>query len=464
MTRLPLTLVFALMLGGALHGQKNRLEDAEIEAQMPQQIGVLIECVTAGRQQVHELLAKHRAVANDSSLRRAVEGLIRKGSASVTELAYVVTRSGIQAQVESVVEIMYPTAWEPPEISQELRGPLEDGNVIVSPATPTSFQTRDIGLSLKVTPRIGPNPDLIDLDLDLRAVNHMGNDAQGDGLAQIQHARFHSKEVIQQLAMVNGQVSLVGILSPPENAAEQQIMVFVKPRRLPLTHVERARQLWHSDPPAKPSKETHMITTIVEYIQVPIGEIRRLLRQPSPSIDATAMRQTVGELVKTGVATIVETAFSTTKSGQRSRVRSGEEHVYGVEFDPPELPQKLQGPLASGVDVVTPSICTTIEMRPIGLELELDPRLGADKTTIELSLAPSITEHAGEISHGQGKSQVKMPLFKSRRLSTNTILLSGDTLLLGVHSNRTLRGKNTGHYTLVFLTAQAKKVIMDGDE
>jgi len=151
----------------------------------------------------------------------------------------------------------------------------------------------------------------------------------------------------------------------------------------------------------------------------------------------------------------------TTKSGQRATVEVVREFLYPTEFDPPEIPQQF-GALGGGGLIggglggsqgasfpVTPTTPTTFEMRPVGVRLEVDPVLGADGYTIDLNLAPEVTEFEGFINYGSpiqttgtdalGNSRplvltenvINQPVFSSRKVTTAVTIWDGQTVAMG---------------------------------
>ncbi len=149
----------------------------------------------------------------------------------------------------------------------------------------------------------------------------------------------------------------------------------------------------------------------------------------------------------------------TAKSGQRATVEVVREFIYPTEFDPPEIPQQFGGNIGGAFGVgggqsaagfpVTPTTPTTFEMRPVGVRLEVDPTLGGDGYTIDLILAPEVTEFEGFINYGSPiqtgstdalgnprtiiltENVINQPIFSSRKVNTSVTIWDGQTVALG---------------------------------
>lgn len=151
----------------------------------------------------------------------------------------------------------------------------------------------------------------------------------------------------------------------------------------------------------------------------------------------------------------------TTKSGQRATVEVVREFLYPTEFDPPEIPQQFGavgggqliggglGGSQGGSFPVTPTTPTTFEMRPVGVRMEVDPVLGADGYTIDLNLAPEVTEFEGFINYGSPiqttgsdalgnprpvvltENVINQPVFSSRKVTTAVTIWDGQTVAMG---------------------------------
>ncbi|TLD69304.1 hypothetical protein FEM03_18195 [Phragmitibacter flavus] len=133
------------------------------------------------------------------------------------------------------------------------------------------------------------------------------------------------------------------------------------------------------------------------------------------------------------------------KSGQRASVTVSREFRYPTEFDPPQIPQTVRG---SGGTPITPSTPTAFEMRDVGIVLEVEPLIGADNRTVELSLVPSSTEFEGFINYGSAitgttvggfgqlipydvPNNILQPIFSLNKVNTSVTVWDGQTVVLG---------------------------------
>ncbi len=104
-----------------------------------------------------------------------MRGLAQKKGADIMTAPSVVARPGQNATIEIIREFIYPTEYEPPELPNQVGGNVGGGGQAVglgggggggfpvTPATPTSFDTKKTGVTLEVEPQVGANDNVIDL-------------------------------------------------------------------------------------------------------------------------------------------------------------------------------------------------------------------------------------------------------------------------------------------------------------
>jgi general secretion pathway protein D len=147
----------------------------------------------------------------------------------------------------------------------------------------------------------------------------------------------------------------------------------------------------------------------------------------------------------------------TTKSGSSAKIEIIREFRYPSEFDPPELSAASGSVYAP----VVPSTPSAWETKNTGIILEVEPTVGPDSYTIELRLAPRVTEFDGFINYGSpinatvaqtfgtivgttvqqflGTSTtfeatpntINQPVFSVREVTTQVSVYDGQTVVMG---------------------------------
>ncbi len=99
------------------------------------------------------------SVLTNPEVTLVLQALSQHGGTDLLSAPRVTTRSGVNAQIQVVKEIIYPTEFD---VTQPTMN--SDGNVTMSPVvTPGTFETRETGVILNVTPTVGPDGYTIDL-------------------------------------------------------------------------------------------------------------------------------------------------------------------------------------------------------------------------------------------------------------------------------------------------------------
>lgn len=116
-----------------------------------------------------------------------IRALSQKKGVDLMTAPKVTTKSGIKATIKVVREFPYPTQFDPPQPPVAATNGSGSGssvvgiatgqllsNGVVTPSTPTEFQTRDLGVTLEVDPAVGPDNYTIDLNLAPQVVDFDG--------------------------------------------------------------------------------------------------------------------------------------------------------------------------------------------------------------------------------------------------------------------------------------------------
>lgn len=123
---------------------------------------------------------------SDGNVQMLMRGLDQKKGVDIMAQPTTVTRSGQSSSIRIVREFIYPTEYEPPELPNTVGTdrtqlvafddlgnivPVPDsggggGTTPVTPATPTAFETREVGVILEVLPVVDANKQYITITLN----------------------------------------------------------------------------------------------------------------------------------------------------------------------------------------------------------------------------------------------------------------------------------------------------------
>lgn len=221
--------------------------DEDVNA--PRMIRVQVEYVELSHETLTDLLFLADPPSADATpLRKQVQELVKKGEAKVIETMVLNARSGEKALTESINEFIYPTEYEPPELPGSFGSSKGSENLslndveilekLFSFATPTSFETRNLGTTLEIEPTSGADDQYIDLRFAPDMVWHTGEtvwverkDSLGN-IAKIQMPKIYSLRTTTALTCKEGQYVLAAALSPKDGEGttdpSRKVMVFVK--------------------------------------------------------------------------------------------------------------------------------------------------------------------------------------------------------------------------------------------
>jgi general secretion pathway protein D len=102
---------------------------------------------------------------SDGQVQMIMRGLDQKKGVDIMARPSTVTRSGQQATVEVLREFIYPTEYEPPELPNSV-GDNGGNTTPVTPATPTAFEMKEVGIKLEVLPVADSNKRYVDLTIN----------------------------------------------------------------------------------------------------------------------------------------------------------------------------------------------------------------------------------------------------------------------------------------------------------
>lgn len=110
-------------------------------------------------------LATIRGILTNPQFQVVIKALAQKQSSDILSAPKVTTISGSAAMVKIVQEFIYPTAYNTPQVTSSGGGLNGNAAVAVTPSTPSTFSTREVGILLNVTPTVGADGYTINLTM-----------------------------------------------------------------------------------------------------------------------------------------------------------------------------------------------------------------------------------------------------------------------------------------------------------
>ncbi len=107
-----------------------------------------------------------RGEISNATFAALMRGLDQKKGVDVMTRPSVVTRSGQSSSISVVREFIYPTEYEPPELPNSVGSSSSQGFSPVTPATPTAFESRDVGVTLEVLPVVDDKKRFVNVTLN----------------------------------------------------------------------------------------------------------------------------------------------------------------------------------------------------------------------------------------------------------------------------------------------------------
>jgi hypothetical protein len=208
-------------------------------------LSVLAELIEVDVAQAHRIIAATGQSSDATQARHRLDKLIASGQAKLLETAYGLGGSGQRFKVESVGEWIYPTEMDPPEVPQDLTGPIGPGVDLVTPVSSTAFEMRAIGLTLEVDAVLGSDGETIEFNIAPELVRLAGELDYGRDAALAVQPLFESFSVRSCATVSSGTALLFGMggfeTARAQKAATEAEQAAVEGRRLLLFITPTAR-------------------------------------------------------------------------------------------------------------------------------------------------------------------------------------------------------------------------------
>lgn len=182
---------------------------------VPFQIQIDATFVDFSREEIEKLARASGGAAPDTA---ALLKLWKSGQGTLLHTLKLITRSGVNAQAQSVSEVIYPTEFRTPVVSNSV-------DSLVTPLpVPDVFDTREVGATLNVTPTVGSDKRTIDIVMapeitappEWQTLSVTGTDAQGKEIhLTIPEPVFHSRNITTCIVLRDGETVVLGGMENP---------------------------------------------------------------------------------------------------------------------------------------------------------------------------------------------------------------------------------------------------------
>lgn len=215
---------------------------AESDKNVPKNISICYETFSLPLAVAAKL---QREQLPDSELYTRILAAVEKQTARQETFTVIRAKSGNKAMSESISEQIYPTQYEPPELPnavgvsilppesktvpapppdpEKLKGAADVNSFegVKTPATPTAFETRNVGITCEVEAIIGETDKYMDLRIAPGHVALVGQTTSGQGLSKIEMPVFENQSLNTSTTLVINQPFLLGTINrPPVSKAD----------------------------------------------------------------------------------------------------------------------------------------------------------------------------------------------------------------------------------------------------
>lgn len=151
------------------------------------------------------------SVLTNPEVSMVLHALDQKGGSDLLSAPRITTRSGVNAEIKVVREIIYPTEFD--SQVQNIQTMSEEGRRINTReivVTPEGFETRETGVIMNVTPTVGPDGYTIDLSMVPEVTELIDWIQYGTELYNMPQPVFSKRTVATSIIIWDGQTVVMG--------------------------------------------------------------------------------------------------------------------------------------------------------------------------------------------------------------------------------------------------------------
>jgi hypothetical protein len=148
--------------------------------------------------------------------------MVAAGKAQLIRMTVIRTKTGQRTVSESIVEMRFPTEFDPPSPPQAFvdpnlgkppERPVFTVNIPFDAVTPTAFETRNVGDTLEVEPVLSSDGLTVDLNLVPQNVRYAGERFM-NGHPLVKQPTFETSKITTSVEVQNGQPFFLGTMNP----------------------------------------------------------------------------------------------------------------------------------------------------------------------------------------------------------------------------------------------------------
>ena len=168
-----------------------------------------------------------------------LRGISQKQGADVLTAPSITAKSGEEANISVVREFIYPSEYNEPQIPNETGSSSTDGGggEVVTPAHPTEFKTRNLGVSLKVQPNLGSDNQTINLKFTPEVTEFDGFINYGSAIRspggveltknRIEQPVFTTRKLNTDVTIYDGHtIAVGGLIKETVNSTNDKVPIF----------------------------------------------------------------------------------------------------------------------------------------------------------------------------------------------------------------------------------------------
>ncbi|MDB6071765.1 MAG: hypothetical protein JWL81_2936 [Verrucomicrobiales bacterium] len=401
------------------------------------QLRLSCEWIAMPHAEANRLIHSHAANPDPgNALHASAEKLMAAGVGKLVQQQLIHAISGQQIKAGTLRHFPYPTEHDAPMVSTKVV--MQGGNVIQGDfrrAEPSSFQTQDLGFDLSVECTVDDTGHLADLNLAANWTAHADDQKWGQGLSEISLPVFQRCSVFTQALCRHDSWKLVAQLRPTAPAPAAAAQPFASDRVLLFIKATMDEPGPAAAPDATSVQE---ISVLHEWIELD-SQIADSMMDGIPGSGVTAgLRAAAQGLLDAGKATLIDSTYQITRSGQKSKIESVLEFPFPTAHSTPKVPLTIIElpaptpplPITRPVFWPTPACPQSLERHLAGTSIEVEAVASDDGTTLDISTAPQIHLPVGLQPHGHGSGFVTQPRFATLKSATRILLKPSQSALL----------------------------------